>query len=56
MIGFPAAPHKNMRLSPRIEPTALDQERSFLLRIEGHSAKKNMTPGIAAIKRLQKPA
>ena len=56
MIGFPAARYKNMHSPQRIEPVALDQERNFLVRIVGQSARKAVTPVLSAIRRQQKPA
>ena len=40
MIRFPSAHHDKFCLPPRAKPTPLNQERSFLLRIVGHSEKK----------------
>ena len=43
MIRSHAPRSKNLRVLARSEPTALDQERSFLLRIVGQSKKKDLT-------------
>ena len=56
MIGFPAARYKNMHSPQRIEPVALDQERNFLVRFVGQSARKTVTPVLSAIRQQQKPA
>lgn len=42
MISVPSARHKYLLLPPRTEPTPLDQERSFLLRIVGRSMEKGV--------------
>ena len=43
MIGFPSARTKNLRMPPRIDPTALDKERNFLMHIVGQSMKKEVS-------------
>ena len=48
MIGFPSARTKNLRMPPRIDPTALDKERNFLMHIVGQSMKKEVLRGIEA--------
>ena len=46
MISVPAARLKNLRNPLRIRPAALDDERSFLIRVLGSSAKQVLTQGL----------
>ncbi len=43
MMSVPAARLKNLRLPLRTEPTALDDERHFLIRVLRHDAKQPVT-------------
>ena len=43
MIRFHTLRSKNLHVPARSEPRALDQERSFLLRVVGQSMKKEVT-------------
>ena len=48
MIRSHAPRSKNLRVPARSEPAALDQERSFLLRIVGQSMKRDVPSAIGA--------
>ena len=56
MIGFHSAHAKNFHLPQRIQPTALDQERSFLAFIVARQVKKRKLPGIEVCRLPQKQA
>ena len=43
MISVPAARLKNLRSSLRTEPTALDDQRHFLIRVLRHDTKQPVT-------------